>query len=83
MSTVIQLTTTVLVPLFLGQVVRNLTRFKGHTVPLNSLSQCALLFVIYTTFCDTFETPEPHLSAPDVLAAVFSGIENLKIKNYK
>jgi sodium/bile acid cotransporter 7 len=69
----IQLVTTVLIPLFMGQIIRNFAGFRGHTLPLNSISQCALLFVIYTTFCDTFETPETGLSAPDILASVFSG----------
>jgi sodium/bile acid cotransporter 7 len=68
----IQLVTTVLIPLFMGQIIRNFAGFRGHTLPLNSISQCALLFVIYTTFCDTFETPETGLSAPDILASVFS-----------
>ncbi|RZC38860.1 PPDK N, DUF4137, and/or SBF domain containing protein [Asbolus verrucosus] len=72
LATVVQLTTTVLIPLFLGQIIRNFTGFRGHTIPLNSIGQCALLFVIYTTFCDTFETPETGLSALDVLLTVFS-----------
>ncbi|EFA08480.1 sodium/bile acid cotransporter 7 [Tribolium castaneum] len=72
LATIIQLVTTVLIPLFLGQIIRNFTGFRGHTLPLNTIGQCALLFVIYTTFCDTFETPEHHLSAADVLASVFS-----------
>lgn len=44
-------------------------------MPLNTISQSALLFVIYTTFCDTFLVPETGLSAVDVLFTVFSGIQ--------
>lgn len=59
-------------PLVLGQIIRNFTKFRGHSLPLNTVGQIALLFVIYTTFCDTFETPETSLSALDVLLTVFS-----------
>ncbi|XP_063930497.1 sodium/bile acid cotransporter 7-B-like [Zophobas morio] len=71
-GTIIQLITTVLIPLTLGQVLRKITGLKRLHPALNTLSQCALLFVLYTTFCDTFKTPEPHIEALDVLAAVFS-----------
>ncbi|CAB3362783.1 Hypothetical predicted protein [Cloeon dipterum] len=54
LSTVIQLGSTVLVPLLLGQVAR---RF-------------ALLLVIYATFCDTFVNDAGHMDASDILFAV-------------
>lgn len=72
-GTVIQLTLTVLLPLFLGQIIRKYVGFRGHSLPLNTISQCALLFVIYTTFCDTFMTPETGLTASDILISVFLG----------
>lgn len=72
-GTLIQLTITVLFPIFLGQIVRSYTNFRGHYLPLNAISQGALLFVIYTTFCDTFMVPETGLSAADVLLSVFLG----------
>ncbi|CAG9767708.1 unnamed protein product [Ceutorhynchus assimilis] len=71
-STVMQLTSTVLLPLALGQAIKTLTSFRGHQIPLNTISQCALLFVIYTTFCDTFLVPETGLSALDVIFTIFS-----------
>ncbi|KAJ8916607.1 hypothetical protein NQ315_000252 [Exocentrus adspersus] len=71
-GTIIQLTTTVLMPLLIGQGIKAFTSFRGHRLPLNSVSQCALLFVIYTTFCDTFLVPETGLSALDVIFTVFS-----------
>lgn len=71
-GTVMQLTTTVLLPLAIGQSIKMFTPFRGHRVPLNTISQCALLFVIYTTFCDTFLVPETGLSAVDVIVTVFS-----------
>ncbi|KAJ8967029.1 hypothetical protein NQ314_003146 [Rhamnusium bicolor] len=72
LGTVIQLTITVLMPLLFGQGIKRFTNFRGHRLPLNTISQCALLFVIYTTFCDTFLVPETGLSALDVLFTVFS-----------
>lgn len=68
-----QLTVTILLPLLLGQLTRKHTSFRGHGLPLNTISQCALLFVIYTTFCDTFVTPETGLNASDILVSVFLG----------
>ncbi|CAH0548976.1 unnamed protein product [Brassicogethes aeneus] len=70
-ATVVQLSTTVLLPLSIGQIALQMG-FKGRKWPLNTVSQCALLFVIYTTFCDTFTTPEAGLSALDVIITVFS-----------
>ncbi|CAH1118650.1 unnamed protein product [Phaedon cochleariae] len=72
LDTVIQLLTTVVIPLVLGQGIIKFTSFRGHTLPLNAVSQCALLFVIYTTFCDTFLVPESGMSALDVIFTVFS-----------
>nr|CAI5834622.1 unnamed protein product [Callosobruchus analis] len=71
-GTVIQLTITVLVPLSIGQAVKNWTSFRGQRLPLNTIGQSALLFVIYTTFCDTFLVPETGLSALDVIFTVFT-----------
>ncbi|XP_050504397.1 sodium/bile acid cotransporter 7-B-like isoform X1 [Diabrotica virgifera virgifera] len=72
LDTVFQLAVTVLLPLTIGQVLKKHTKLKIQTLPLNTISQCALLFVIYTTFCDTFLVPETGLSALDVLFTVFS-----------
>ncbi|KAF7283167.1 hypothetical protein GWI33_001230 [Rhynchophorus ferrugineus] len=71
-GTVIQLTTTVLLPLVLGQLIKVFTQFRAHNIPLNTISQCALLFVIYTTFCDSFSVPETGLSALDVIFTILS-----------
>lgn len=73
-GTIIHLVTTVLMPLLIGQIIKNFTSFRLQQLPLNSISQCALLFVIYTTFCDTFLVPETGLSALDVLFTVFTGL---------
>lgn len=72
-GTIIHLVTTVLMPLIIGQIIKSFTGFQLYHLPLNGISQCALLFVIYTTFCDTFLVPETGLSALDVLYTVFSG----------
>ncbi|XP_072388187.1 sodium/bile acid cotransporter 7-B-like isoform X2 [Diabrotica undecimpunctata] len=68
----LQLAVTLLLPLMIGQVLKKHYKLKTQTLPLNTISQCALLFVIYTTFCDTFLVPETGLSALDVLFTIFS-----------
>lgn len=72
-STVFQLTVTVLFPLLLGQVLKKYTEIREHNMPLNTISQLALLFVVYTTFCDTFMTADIGLDAIDVLITVALG----------
>lgn len=71
-GTVLQLLVTVILPLSIGQLIKRFTRFRGHNLPLNSISQCLLLFVIYTTFCDVFLVPETGLDALDVIFTIFS-----------
>ncbi|XP_056633063.1 sodium/bile acid cotransporter 7-like [Diorhabda sublineata] len=72
LDTIFQLTTSVLLPLIIGQYLKRYTDVNIHKLPLSTISQSALLFVIYTTFCDTFLVPETGLSALDVLFTVFS-----------
>lgn len=72
-ATFVQLTSTVLFPIIIGQLIRKYTSFRGHNLPLNTIGQCSLLFIIYTTFCDTFLTPEVGLSASDILVTIFLG----------
>ncbi|KAK9874248.1 hypothetical protein WA026_002603 [Henosepilachna vigintioctopunctata] len=62
---------TTIVPL-LGQLIKKFTNFKEHSFPLGTIGQTALLFVIYTTFCDTFLVPETGLTALDVLLTVLT-----------
>lgn len=71
-STVLQLSITVMGPLLVGQVWRRCAP-TPHTLlaPLNALGQAALLLIIYTTFCDSFESRDYGLNAVDVLLTVF------------
>ncbi|GJQ79772.1 hypothetical protein Trydic_g23244 [Trypoxylus dichotomus] len=69
-TTVFQLIMTVLLPLLLGQLLKKYSDIREHNLPLNMISQLALLFVVYTTFCDTFMTPDIGLDAIDVLITV-------------
>ncbi|KAK5638242.1 hypothetical protein RI129_012537 [Pyrocoelia pectoralis] len=71
MGIVLQLSVSVLLPLCAGQLIRCYTEFRGHRLPLNTISQSALLFIIYTTFCDTFNMPESGLIATDILLTMF------------
>ncbi|XP_044739282.1 sodium/bile acid cotransporter 7-B-like [Chrysoperla carnea] len=69
-NTIIQLIITVLGPLVIGQLIRKFSKFRGHGIPLNNIGQILLLFIIYTTFCDTFMTHEMGLSAIDILVTI-------------
>nr|XP_022908426.1 sodium/bile acid cotransporter 7-B-like [Onthophagus taurus] len=69
-GTILELVITVLFPIIIGQCIRKFTNFRGYNLPLNSIGQGALLFIVYCTFCDTFSTPELGLSASDVLITV-------------
>lgn len=53
-----------------GQTIRAYTKFRGHGIPLSGIGQCSLLFIIYSTFCDTFISPELGITAVDVLVTV-------------
>jgi predicted Na+-dependent transporter len=76
-STVIQLGSTVLLPLLFGQFARrvagNWPQQKAHV--LGFFSQFALLLVIYSTFCDTFANDAGHMDASDVLFAFLFGMQ--------
>jgi predicted Na+-dependent transporter len=76
-STVMQLGSTVLLPLLFGQFARrvagNWPQQKAHV--LGFFSQFALLLVIYSTFCDTFANDAGHMDASDVLFAFLFGME--------
>ncbi|KAL4230308.1 hypothetical protein ACF0H5_010691 [Mactra antiquata] len=59
-SIFIQLTSTVVVPLLLGQWMRKLlaNRLDLKSVPWGQIGSGVLLLIIYTTFCDTFTQKE-------------------------
>jgi len=75
-STIIQLGSTVLLPLLFGQFARRIVgNWAQRNAPLlGFLSQFALLLVIYATFCDTFANDAGHMDASDILFAVLFGI---------
>ena len=80
-NTIFQLVVSVLIPLLFGQVIKNFIPMRGHKLRLGAVGQVALLFIIYTTFCDTFLAPEVGLSALDVLITVFLGTNFQPIAN--
>lgn len=71
LGTVVQLLCTVLTPLLVGQCIRRYSSWRWHGGSLNTVGQCSLLYVIYTTFCDTFAQHEIGLNAVDVLVTIF------------
>ncbi|XP_061565788.1 sodium/bile acid cotransporter 7 isoform X2 [Cololabis saira] len=58
-----QLFMTVVVPLVLGQVCRRFLRevLERRKPPFGAVSSSVLLLIIYTTFCDTFSSPDIQL----------------------
>lgn len=70
-SSVFTLGQTVLLPLFIGQVIRYFGVMRGiHKLPLSTLGQSALLFIIFTTFCDVFKMHDAAMNASDILITV-------------
>lgn len=65
---------TVLLPLFLGQFVRHYGLLREiHKFPVSAIGQSALLFIIFTTFCDVFKMHDATMNASDVLITVILG----------
>ncbi|XP_022190136.2 sodium/bile acid cotransporter 7-B [Nilaparvata lugens] len=73
LSSIYILCQTVLLPLLVGQTLRStgLLKYGVHQLPLSSIGQMALLFIIFTTFCDAFRTHDIPMNAADILITVF------------
>lgn len=54
----ISLSGTVVLPLIVGQVLRHFAwlRIEPLNIPFKPMAQCVLLLIIYSAFCDTFES---------------------------
>lgn len=65
---------TVLLPLLLGQLARRygLTAFV-YKFPLSTIGEIALLFIIFTTFCDALHNNDAGMNASDILITVTLG----------
>ena len=77
-SIALQLATTVLMPLALGQVVRAVggaeRMGRGAGAWFSTVSQVCLLLIIYTTFCDAFANAHAHnISEGGLLTVIFFG----------
>ncbi|XP_064404202.1 sodium/bile acid cotransporter 7-B-like isoform X3 [Halichondria panicea] len=66
------LSITVLVPLFLGQIVRRVMKawLEEKSPPFGTISSCILLFIIYTTFCDTFNSSDSDIAVSSVVKVI-------------
>ncbi|KAL7747201.1 LRR receptor-like serine/threonine-protein kinase RGI2 [Sorochytrium milnesiophthora] len=75
-SIFLDLTYTVLIPLFVGQLVQltfpNAARKLASTVNLSHVSSMMLLLLVYATFCDQFS--DPHATAAIKAGAVVAMI---------
>ncbi|XP_018320793.1 sodium/bile acid cotransporter 7-B-like isoform X2 [Agrilus planipennis] len=79
-STIFQLSGTVLLPLVIGQFIKkSVAYFKRVHPALSNISQCALLLIIYCTFCDAFVMPDIGLRTVDIFMTVILGIPILRI----
>ncbi|XP_054290573.1 sodium/bile acid cotransporter 7-B-like [Macrosteles quadrilineatus] len=62
---------TVLFPLCLGQLSRRYGLASlVHRLPLSTVGETALLFIIFTTFCDALKTHDVGMNASDILITV-------------
>lgn len=76
LNSLLTLGQTVLLPLFIGQAVRHFGVMRGlHKLPMSALGQSALLFIIFTTFCDVFKMHDAAMNASDILISVMLGKE--------
>ncbi|XP_046681910.1 sodium/bile acid cotransporter 7-B-like [Homalodisca vitripennis] len=72
LNSVLVLYQTVLLPLCLGQLSRRyklITAFVPR-LPLSTIGELALLFIIFTTFCDALKTHDIGMNASDILITV-------------
>ncbi len=63
------LTMTVVFPLIIGQIVRRYIKdwMQRTQPPFGTIGSCMLLLIIYTTFCDTFNSDMGTLAASEIL----------------
>ncbi|XP_055502350.1 sodium/bile acid cotransporter 7 isoform X1 [Leucoraja erinacea] len=68
-----QLFMTVVVPLIIGQIVRQYIKdwLERKKPPFGAISSCVLLMIIYSTFCDTFSNPKIDLDTFSLILIVF------------
>lgn len=74
-KSVITLGQTVLLPLILGQAVQYFDCIARplHKLPLSGFGQFALLFIIFTAFCDSFTTHDAPMNASDIIITFILG----------
>ncbi|KAL1139615.1 hypothetical protein AAG570_006597 [Ranatra chinensis] len=71
LNSVVMLGQTVVIPLLLGLAIRHFRIIRNlKLLPLSTVGQSLLLFIIYTTFCDAFVTHDIPMNATDVLISV-------------
>lgn len=70
-----QLSMTVLLPLLTGQIVRYFVKewLEKKSPPFGTIGSCILLLIIYTTFCDTFASPQPPVSVMSLINVIIVG----------
>ncbi|KAL5011446.1 hypothetical protein ScPMuIL_009997 [Solemya velum] len=68
-----QLSATVLFPLFIGQIIHRKHQQWLETlqIPYGGIGRVTLLMIIYTTFCDTFSHHKVTIDAPSLISIIF------------
>lgn len=71
LNSMVLLAQTVLFPLLIGLFLRHFKIIKSiKAMPLTTIGQLLLLFIIYTTFCDAFIAHDTPMMASDILVTV-------------
>ncbi|XP_064609966.1 sodium/bile acid cotransporter 7-like [Liolophura sinensis] len=67
-----QLSVTVVLPVFLGQVVRSYVKssMERRKIPFGEIGSAILLMIIYTTFCDTFSHSEVEIDSLSLMSII-------------
>ncbi|PIK37145.1 putative sodium/bile acid cotransporter 7-B isoform X2 [Apostichopus japonicus] len=76
-----QLSVTVIVPLILGQFVRQYVKdwLEQRKPPFGEVGKGVLLLIIYSTFCDTFSSTALQVNHKSIAGIIVVGIPMLKI----
>ena len=70
---VYQLSSTVVLPLILGNTLRNYLKasLEKRNIPYSTIGNLLLLLIIYSTFCDTFQSSHFQISSNSLLQLCF------------
>ncbi|XP_035828513.1 sodium/bile acid cotransporter 7-B isoform X4 [Aplysia californica] len=76
-----QLFTTVVLPLIIGQIIRNSQYrwLQRQRIPFRTIGHVLILFIIYTTFCATFSRTDIQMDTLSLLSTIVLSIPVIEI----